>query len=278
MEKGRTGVFAMLDCRKLRRHQPAAAGRGTKVGYMHPDEAEARRRRGLFVSGTRAVTAHDAEGSEHTVYVLRCSYIEDGARVSWEVRRRYNDFFTLHTKLKRYGAVVAELPSRNPFAKLSSVVRSREIGLQEYLQAVLSHCNDQQCSYLAKFLQVQKNLPSYHRLWPPLPEGEETVQTKGGARPAQAQGHRADHSSRNDEQRGRSAESESGASPPITCPSPSHHLLLARSSAPYPYPIPTSPCRVCTSDAAANPGDSEHNTSACEEHAARNRQTVAASR
>ena len=79
--------------------------------------------------------------------------MEDSGRVSWEVRRRYADFFTLNSKLKRYGAVVAELPSRNPFGKMSSVVRSREVGLQAYLQAVLSHCNDKQCNYLVKFLQ-----------------------------------------------------------------------------------------------------------------------------
>ena len=122
--------------------------------------------------------------------------------MSWEVRRRYNDFYTLHTKLKRYGAVVAELPSRNPFAKMASVVRSREIGLQEYLQAVLSHCNDKQCSYLAKFLSVQKNLPSY----------QARVQSKVSDQPAQSQGHRVAESLDGDGVRGRSTASESGTS------------------------------------------------------------------
>lgn len=184
----------MLNCKKLRRQ---AAGMGATAAYVHPEDA-ARRREGLFVSATRGVTAFDTEGNEYTAYVLRCSYIEDGGRVSWEVKRRYNDFFTLHTKLKRYGAVVAELPSRNPFGKMSSVVRSREIGLQEYLQAVLNHCNDNQCTYLAKFLQVQKNLPSYQK----RVEGKESEK-------AEEQGHR-DHDGPEEWQRGRSTAGVSG--------------------------------------------------------------------
>lgn len=148
----------MLICKKLRR-QHAVQETRTSACYVHPEHAG--REEGLFVSAARATAAVDDDGNEYTAYVLRCSYVEDGGRVSWEVKRRYNDFYTLHTKLKRYGAVVAELPSRSPFAKMSSVVRSRELGLQEYLQAVLNHCNDKQCSYLTKFLQVQKNLPNY---------------------------------------------------------------------------------------------------------------------
>ena len=149
---------AMLICKKLRRQQPTAETR-TTGRYVHPENAS--REEGLFVSAARATAAADEEGNEYTTYVIQCSYVENGGRVSWEVKRRYTDFHTLHMKLKRYGAVVAELPSRSPFAKMASVVRSRELGLQEYLQAVLNHCNDKQCSYLTKFLQVQKNLPSY---------------------------------------------------------------------------------------------------------------------
>ena len=138
--------------------------------------------------GARAASAADVEGNEYTTYVVRCAYVEDGGRVSWEVRRRYQDFFMLHAKLRRYGAVAASLPVRHPFAKLASVVRHREVELHLYLQAILDHCNDKQCSYLAKFLQVQKNLPRY----------QERVQTAGGA------GHRGMCNSGNGEGRGRS--------------------------------------------------------------------------
>jgi hypothetical protein len=122
------------------------------------------RRDGLFVSVARGVTSFDTEGNQYTAYVLRCSNVVDDERVSWEVKRRFKEFFTLHTELKRCGTVVADLPYRNPFGMMSSVVRRREIGLQEYLQSVLNHCNDKQGTYLAKFLQVQKHLIS-----PPAP-------------------------------------------------------------------------------------------------------------
>jgi hypothetical protein len=196
----------MLDCKKLRRQ---AAGKSGTAAYVHPEDS-ARRREGLFVSATRGVTAFDTEGNEYTAYVLRCSYIEDGGRVSWEVKRRYNDFFTLHTKLKRYGAVVAELPSRNPFGKMSSVVRSREIGLQEYLLAVLNHCNDKQCSYLAKFLQVQKNLPSY----------QQRVHADGAdTQEDEEHGHR-EIDGKEEGQRGRSTAGASGNLPHVFSTSP----------------------------------------------------------
>jgi hypothetical protein len=187
---------AMLICKKLRRQQHAGseAHRHPAAAYAHPERAS--RDEGLFVSAARATAAVDDAGNEYTAYVLRCSYVENGRRVSWEVKRRYNDFCTLDTKLRRYGAVVAELPSRSPFAKMSSVVRSRELGLQEYLQAVLNHCNDKQCSYLTKFLQVQKNLPSY----------QERVQAMAEAKPAGAQCHPA-HSV------GADGERERGCSP-----------------------------------------------------------------
>lgn len=170
----------MLICKKLRRqHAGSEAHRHPAGGYVHPERAS--RDEGLFVSAARATAAVDEAGNDYTAYVLRCSYVENGGRVSWEVKRRYNDFSTLHTKLRRYGAVIAELPSRSPFAKMSSVVRSRELGLQEYLQAVLNHCNDKQCSYLTKFLQVQKNLPSY----------QERLQTTAEAKYAGAPCHPA---------------------------------------------------------------------------------------
>ena len=142
----------------------------------------------VLVLGARAVSAADVEGNEYTTYVVRCAYVEDGGRVSWEVRRRYQDFFMLHAKLRRYGAVAASLPGRHPFAKLASVVRHREVELHLYLQAILDHCNDKQCSYLAKFLQVQKNLPRY----------QERVQSAGGA------GHRGMGEFGSGEGRGRS--------------------------------------------------------------------------
>eukprot|EP00287_Rhodomonas_sp_CCMP768_P008395 CAMPEP_0196726928 /NCGR_PEP_ID=MMETSP1091-20130531/8038_1 /TAXON_ID=302021 /ORGANISM="Rhodomonas sp., Strain CCMP768" /LENGTH=129 /DNA_ID=CAMNT_0042069433 /DNA_START=172 /DNA_END=557 /DNA_ORIENTATION=- len=60
--------------------------------------------------------------------------------------------------MKAYGAVHAELPSRNPFALMSSVIHAREKGLQEYLNQVLERCSDDQCHLLAKFLQVNKHM------------------------------------------------------------------------------------------------------------------------
>ena len=193
----------MLYCKKLRRC--SGRGKGGSAAYIHP-EAVSGRREGLFVSATRGVSSFDTEGNEYTAYVLRCSYVADGERVSWEVKRRYNDFFTLHTKLKRYGAVVAELPSRNPFGMMSSVVRSREIGLQEYLQSVLNHCNDKQCTYLAKFLQVQKNLPSYQ-------ERAQTSET-GALQSVKETGHVSNHGATQTE-RGRSAAASGALSLPL---------------------------------------------------------------
>jgi len=188
----------MLNCKKLRRQQPQY--KGAALGYVHPEEA-ARRWAGLFVSATRAKTAFDSEGNEYTAYVLWCSYIEKGARVSWEVEQRYNDFFTLHTKLKRYGTVVQELPSRNPFAKMVLVMRSRENGLQVYIQAVLNHCKDKQCNYLANFLRVQKNLPTYQ---------EKVLAENAAVLPTAMQGHSATNVTDKDRQRGRNTASTTG--------------------------------------------------------------------
>ena len=104
------------------------------------------------------------DGGDYTVYVLRCVMVGFHCRgadepLNWDVRRRYSEFHELHSRLKALGTVKAELPSKNPLSKLlSKVVKSREIGLQDYLNAVLEHCNDDQCVLLSKFLKVGRQI------------------------------------------------------------------------------------------------------------------------
>jgi len=55
------------------------------------------------------------------------------------------------------GAVHSDLPSRNPLAMMGAMVREkiereRERGLQDYLNAVLERCSDDQCLLLAKVM------------------------------------------------------------------------------------------------------------------------------
>ena len=110
------------------------------------------------------------DGGDYTVYVMRCvmkgfsNNNGDGRATSsdpltWEVRRRYSEFHELHTRLKALGSVTADLPSKNPLSKfLSKVVKSRETGLQEYINAILEHCSDDQCVLLSKFLKVGRHI------------------------------------------------------------------------------------------------------------------------
>ena len=108
---------------------------------------------------------------KHTTYCMRAVMI--GARgtdrKSWEVRRRYSEFHDLHTRMKALGAVHSDLPSRNPLTMMGAMVkekiqRERERGLQEYLNAVLERCTDDQCLLLAKFLRVNKHMNQHHDL------------------------------------------------------------------------------------------------------------------
>jgi hypothetical protein len=107
------------------------------------------------------------DGGDYTVYVLRCVMKGFNSRdsrggsdpLTWDVRRRYSEFHELHTRLKALGTVNADLPSKNPLSKfLSKVVKSRESGLQEYMNAVLEHCSDDQCVLLSKFLKVGRHI------------------------------------------------------------------------------------------------------------------------
>jgi hypothetical protein len=127
----------------------------------------------LIVSLCTAEECQEESGAGYTVYALKCvmvgglgphyGHVQRGMDViSWMVKRRYSEFYALHTRLKTLGKVRAELPSKNPLSKFSftRIVQSREIGLVDYLNSVLNKCNDEQCVLLAKFLKVNKHLKS----------------------------------------------------------------------------------------------------------------------
>jgi hypothetical protein len=116
---------------------------------------------------TACMSEESRDGGDYTVYVMRCvmkGFNNGDGRsgndpLTWEVRRRYSEFHELHTRLKALGSVNADLPSKNPLSKLlSKVVKSRETGLQEYINAVLEHCSDDQCVLLSKFLKVGRHI------------------------------------------------------------------------------------------------------------------------
>jgi len=120
----------------------------------------------LIIASCVSETVRTNDG-KHTAYCLRCVMI--GARgtnrKSWEVRRRYSEFHDLHTRMKALGTVHSDLPSKTPLAMMGAMVREkiereRERGLQEYLNAVLERCTDDQCLLLAKFLRVNKHIDS----------------------------------------------------------------------------------------------------------------------
>ena len=116
--------------------------------------------RQVHVSSMHAEASTSHDGSKFTEYVFRCIATVGTESYSWDVRRRYSDFNRLHSHLRKKGEVLADLPAKNPFAMISAVVRSREISLTDYLNVALSRCNDDQCILLAKFLRVNKHLPS----------------------------------------------------------------------------------------------------------------------
>jgi len=118
----------------------------------------------LVIASCVSETVRTSDG-KHTVYCMRAVMIgaRGAERRSWEVRRRYSEFHDLHTRMKALGAVHSDLPSRNPLAMMGALVREkiereRERGLQDYLNAVLERCTDDQCLLLAKFLRVNKHL------------------------------------------------------------------------------------------------------------------------
>lgn len=78
----------------------------------------------LHVSHTRAETLEDVDGTTFTVYNIRVALLGEN-NVSWEVARRYSEFHDLHELLKSFGVVFADLPGKNPFARMSAVIRSR---------------------------------------------------------------------------------------------------------------------------------------------------------
>ncbi|EKX47462.1 hypothetical protein GUITHDRAFT_106902 [Guillardia theta CCMP2712] len=128
-------------------------------GSSHPTGGDGIR--ALHVMSTRATTERDENGSEHKAYNMLCVMRGDN-EICWNVKRRFNDFVTLHSRLSRYGQVKAELPAKIPFSMFLNVTRTRETGLHTYINTVLGHCNDKQCTALTKFLQVNKHI---HRLY-----------------------------------------------------------------------------------------------------------------
>jgi len=84
----------------------------------------------LHVVGTASETVQDVDGSTYTVYRVRVAVLvrqggEQQQGAVWEVCRRYSEFHDLHTLMRALGVVLAELPSKSPFAMMSSVKRSR---------------------------------------------------------------------------------------------------------------------------------------------------------
>lgn len=149
----------------------------------------------LHVSQMTAETIDDVDGTTFTVYRVQVTLLGEKT-ISWEVARRYSEFHDLHKLMKSLGVVLADLPSKNPFAHMNAVKKSRsgslprpasplllpppphgaddaaacrEAGLRDYLNVVLGHCNDGQCQLLSRFLRVNRNLRGTASSTPSMP-------------------------------------------------------------------------------------------------------------
>lgn len=100
------------------------------------------------------------DGSKTTQYHFRCCALLGNEDTSWEVRRQEKDFWKLHLHLKKKGCVSVEFPSKSFISAFGSglLMRRREDAMKDYLNSVLSHCNDEQCVLLCKFLRVNKHV------------------------------------------------------------------------------------------------------------------------
>eukprot|EP00961_Rhodomonas_salina_P240875 3254609-Rhodomonas_salina.1 len=81
-------------------------GDSGKHGGAHAECSDAAAACQLVIAGCSAEKVRTEEG-EHTVYCLRCVMVgcKGKERKSWEVRRRYREFHSLHTRMKTFGSV-----------------------------------------------------------------------------------------------------------------------------------------------------------------------------
>ena len=102
--------------------------------------------------------AESEDGSTVTQFIFRCCANSGNDTIGWEVKRQEKDFQKLHSHLKKKGSVPAEFPSKSILSVFGSsfLMRRREDAFKNYLNAVLNHCNDDQCVLLCKFLRVNK--------------------------------------------------------------------------------------------------------------------------
>jgi hypothetical protein len=116
--------------------------------------------RQVFVTSMKAETSISETGVKILDYRFRCCAEFGESQPSWEVRRCFLDFQKLHSHLKKKGKVFAEFPSNNFISIIGAGLlnRNREHILRDYLNSVLSRCNDDQCVLLCKFLKVNKHL------------------------------------------------------------------------------------------------------------------------
>ncbi len=112
----------------------------------------------MIVKSLVAESSVSVDGTKVVEYVFRCCANLKGEFTLWDVRRQFRDFTKLHAHLKRVGNVYAEFPANSLLLSIgeSMLGRKREAVLKDYLNAVLHHCNDDQCALLCKFLKVNK--------------------------------------------------------------------------------------------------------------------------
>lgn len=128
---------------------------------LHGSKEELRslQNRQLVVKSMVSEKVDTCDGSKVTEYHFRCCALLGNEDTSWEVKREEKDFLKLHLHLKKKGCVSADFPSKSFLSAFGSgmLMRRREDALRDYLNAVLSHCNDEQCVLLCKFLRVNKH-------------------------------------------------------------------------------------------------------------------------
>uniref|UniRef100_T1J845 PX domain-containing protein n=1 Tax=Strigamia maritima TaxID=126957 RepID=T1J845_STRMM len=97
----------------------------------------------------------------HVEYVLR---VERATTSSWQVIRRYNDFVSLNAALQ-ISNVELPLPPKKIFGNMDrEFVAERQIGLQNYLNAVLAHPIISSSVYVKKFLDPANYSVNYQEL------------------------------------------------------------------------------------------------------------------
>eukprot|EP00742_Colponemidia_sp_Colp-10_P005141 GILJ01005490.1.p1 GENE.GILJ01005490.1~~GILJ01005490.1.p1 ORF type:complete len:980 (-),score=210.32 GILJ01005490.1:31-2970(-) len=93
--------------------------------------------RAYRVSIPNSEIKHGSFGSSHALYSVE---LDDGSPALKSVKKRYKNFYELHSKLKRGFSNLPELPPKKLFGNVEAIfVDRRRSALESYLQSLLSH-------------------------------------------------------------------------------------------------------------------------------------------